>query len=103
MRAADEEDGAPLSRILPRALMVPPGIPEFMTRERTVAAGACELEGRAWSGHAEIAGVEVRVDGGEWKPATIGAELGPWAWRGWRFTWDAKPGVHVLECRARDA
>ena len=34
----------------PRALMVPPGIPEFMTRVRTVDAGRVTIEGRAWSG-----------------------------------------------------
>jgi len=102
MRASEDDAGAPLSRMLPRALMIPPGIPEFMTRERTVAAGACELAGRAWSGHAAIAGVEVRVDDGDWQAATLGGELGPWAWRGWRFTWDATPGAHVLACRARD-
>ena len=25
-----------------------------------------------------------------------------WAWRGWRFDWEATPGDHVLCCRARD-
>ena len=42
-------------------------------------------------------------DGG----ATWGeAELDPlesrWAWRGWRFRWDARPGEYVLGSRARD-
>ena len=51
----DEDDkGTPLSRILPRALMVPPGLPEFPTRERMLAAGPCPLEGRAWSGWAPM-------------------------------------------------
>jgi hypothetical protein len=70
-----------------------------------VQAGACEVVGRAWSGAAELAGVDVSTDGGEtWAPAVLdGAALGRWAWRGWRFAWDAEPGAHEVCCRARDA
>src|SRR5205823_1372766 len=42
--------GEPYSRMKPRALMVPPGVPEFMSRRRFVRAGRVRLEGRAWSG-----------------------------------------------------
>ncbi|HWJ31465.1 MAG TPA: sulfite oxidase [Gaiellaceae bacterium] len=103
---ADEEDaGVPLQRIRPRALMVPPGIPEFMTRSRTVDAGRVTIEGRAWSGHAPVQAVDFSADGGaSWAPAELGTdELGRWAWRGWSHVWDATPGEHVLACRARDA
>ena len=93
-----------LSRIQARALMVPPGIPEFLTRSRIVPAGRCELEGRAWSGEAPIAGVEVSTDGGEtWGEAELEPDsLGRWAWRTWRFLWDAAPGEYELCCCARD-
>ena len=37
--------GAPVTRMLPRALMVPPGIPDFMTRGRFVAAGVAHPRG----------------------------------------------------------
>ncbi|HEV2815154.1 MAG TPA: molybdopterin-dependent oxidoreductase, partial [Solirubrobacteraceae bacterium] len=50
MRAHEDDPGAPVSRIEPRALMVPPGIPDFMTRHRFVEPGPTTLEGRAWSG-----------------------------------------------------
>ena len=105
MRHDEDEPGEPVTTIAPRALMVPPGIPEFLTRSRVVAAGPCEIVGRAWSGEAEIAGVEVSTDGGEtWAAAELGdATLGRWAWRSWRFTWTAEPGEHELCCRARDA
>ena len=45
------------------------------------------------------------MDGGEtWAPAELGdASLGRWAWRSWRFSWDAEPGEYELCCRARDA
>jgi sulfane dehydrogenase subunit SoxC len=100
-----EELGVPVSRIQPRALMLPPGIPEFLSRARILPAGRSVLEGRAWSGEAEVAGVEVSTDDGEtWGDADLEADyLGRWAWRSWSFPWDAKPGEHVLSCRARDA
>ena len=104
-RATDDDAGVPLQRIQPRALMVPPGIPEFMTRGRTVDAGRIAIEGRAWSGHAPIEAVEFSDDAGRsWTPAQLEADgLGRWAWRGWSCVWDATPGEHVLACRARDA
>ena len=102
----DEDDiGIPLQRILPRSLMVPPGIPEFMTRERTVDAGTVSIEGRAWSGHAQIEAVEVSDDdGATWTPARVEPpELGKFAWQRWTFDWHATTGERVLACRARDA
>ena len=104
LRSAEGEEGEPLSRMLPRALLVPPGIPEFMTRERTVVAGMHLLEGRAWSGHAPIASVEVSDDGGgSWWPAALDPPtLGPHAWRRFSTEWSATPGRRILACRARD-
>jgi DMSO/TMAO reductase YedYZ molybdopterin-dependent catalytic subunit len=103
-RLDEDDEGTPLSRILPRALMIPPGLPDFPTRERTLAAGPCTIEGRAWSGWAPIEGVEVSTDGGaSWTEAELDeAPVSRWAWRGWRYAWDATPGEHVLCCRARD-
>jgi sulfane dehydrogenase subunit SoxC len=104
LRQDPDEQGVPLSRMAPRALMVPPGIPDFMSRARTVAAGTVAVTGRAWSGQAPVAGVEVSVDGGvTWDAASRDPEeLGPWAWRGWSYAWHAVPGTYVLCCRARD-
>ncbi len=105
VRLEEDEEGEPLERIRPRALMVPPGIPDFPSRIRFVRAGPCPIEGRAWSGEADLAGVEVSTDGGEtWAEAELGeATLGRWAWRSWSFEWSATPGEHELCCRARDA
>ncbi|HLE99372.1 MAG TPA: sulfite oxidase [Gaiellaceae bacterium] len=104
-RQEEDELGEPITRIAPRALMIPPGIPEFASRSRVVTAGPCDLRGRAWSGVCEIAGVDVSTDGGTtWHQADLGQEsLGRWAWRSWSFTWDAEPGEYELCCRARDA
>jgi len=104
-RQHEDEPGEPIMRMAPRSLMIPPGIPEFLSRSRVVEAGPCELRGRAWSGESEIAGVEVSTDGGvTWQEAALAdGALGRWAWRSWRFTWDAEPGEYQLCCRARDA
>jgi sulfane dehydrogenase subunit SoxC len=105
VRFDEDEAGEPITTIAPRSLMVPPGIPEFLSRERVVEPGPCEITGRAWSGAAEIASVDVSTDGGRtWGAAELGdAALGRWAWRSWRFTWSAETGAHELCCRARDA
>jgi DMSO/TMAO reductase YedYZ molybdopterin-dependent catalytic subunit len=103
LRQAEDEEGVPLDRMQPRSLMAPPGVPDFMTRDRTVAAGEVVLEGRAWSGLAPVDRVEVSTDGGDtWTPAELEPAGEPWAWRGWSFRWNAEPGEHVLCCRARD-
>jgi DMSO/TMAO reductase YedYZ molybdopterin-dependent catalytic subunit len=97
-------DDVPVTRMLPRALMVPPGIPEFLSRERFVSEGPHTLIGRAWSGHGEIVRVEVSGDGGAtWTDAALDPPLGEHAWRGWRADWRAGPGEHELLCRATDA
>jgi DMSO/TMAO reductase YedYZ molybdopterin-dependent catalytic subunit len=105
VRGEEGEEGEPITTIAPRSLMVPPGMPEFLSRARVVSAGQCRIEGRAWSGGAEIVGVDVSADGGAtWSSAELGpASLGPRAWRSWSFVWDAVPGEHELCCRARDA
>jgi DMSO/TMAO reductase YedYZ molybdopterin-dependent catalytic subunit len=103
MRGQPDEAGVPVTRILPRALMIPPGIPEFLTRSRLVMPGPTELEGRAWSGWGPVARVEVSVDGDRWAEAELGRALGPDAWAPWRFGWNAEPGEHELACRATDA
>ena len=104
-RSEDDEAAEPVSRIMPRSLMVPPGIPDFLTRRRFVDAGRCLLEGRAWSGWGEIERVEVSVDGGStWNDAALGEPAPPFAWRGWSCVWEAwEAGEYVLCSRATDA
>lgn len=99
-----DEPGEPVSRIRPRALLEPPGFPDFMERVRVVDAGRLMLRGRAWSGSAEITRVEVSTDGGEtWQDADLGPVAGRWAWRSWTFVWTAdSPGATQLCCRATD-
>ena len=103
VRQEEDEEGEPLTRIAPRALMVPPGIPEYLTRERIVEPGRCTIEGRAWSGWGAIAGVDVSDDGETWHAATLGAAESQWSWTPWTFVWEpGASGRYELLCRARD-
>ncbi|MBA2945226.1 sulfite oxidase [Streptomyces sp. PSKA28] len=111
-RESPDDLGDPVTRISPRALMIPPGFPDFMSRTRVVRPGTVKLEGRAWSGHAPVTKVEVSTDDGEsWQEAELPLPESPdgddgragWAWRSWRTTWTATPGTHVLSARATDA
>jgi sulfane dehydrogenase subunit SoxC len=103
----DEDDpGAPVTRMVPRALMVPPGVPDFITRERTVAAGGgLTVVGRAWSGRGPVTEVAFSADGGEsWRTAALGEPAGRAGWCGWSIDWTAPgPGRYELCCRATDA
>jgi len=100
----DGEPGEPVTRMLPRSLMVPPGVPDFMTRTRHLDPGPTKLTGRAWSGKGSIEAVEVSTDGGAtFNAAVLDPASGPSMWRGWSFTWDATPGEHVLSSRAMDS
>lgn len=104
LRAHEDDAGTALTRIAPRALMIPPGHPEFLSRDRLLDAGPIELRGRAWSGSAPITRVELSTDGGgTWSDAEVGDPPAPFAWCGWSIRWDAQPGRHELRARATDA
>jgi DMSO/TMAO reductase YedYZ molybdopterin-dependent catalytic subunit len=99
-----DDPGEAVSRMRVRSLLIPPGIPDFLTRRRVVRAGPVELRGRAWSGDGPIVRVEVSVDGGAaWAPAEVDAPAHRYAWQAWRFAWRAAPGAYELRCRATDA
>ena len=93
--------GAPCTRMRVNSLMVPPGIPDFYTRNRVVAAGAIPISGRAWSGAGHIDRVELAVDG-VWRDAVVERRQFEHAWQAWHAAWEARPGEHELACRATD-
>jgi DMSO/TMAO reductase YedYZ molybdopterin-dependent catalytic subunit len=96
--------GEAVDFIRARALMIPPGIPDFMTRDRLVNSGAVTLTGKAWAGRAHVSRVEVSVDGGStWSEAQLDESASPYAWTSWTFLWHATPGAHLLHVRASDA
>jgi DMSO/TMAO reductase YedYZ molybdopterin-dependent catalytic subunit len=67
-----------------------------------VSAGTVRVGGIAWAQHTGIERVEVRVDGGDWAEATLGADPSIDTWVQWVWEWDATPGAHVLAVRATD-
>jgi DMSO/TMAO reductase YedYZ molybdopterin-dependent catalytic subunit len=105
-RQREDEPGRAVTLMRVRALMAPPGLADFHTRERKVGQGPVPLQGRAWSGSHPVVRVEVSDDdGATWRDAELDAEeRGRWAWREWRFTWEPRsPGRYILCCRATDA
>jgi DMSO/TMAO reductase YedYZ molybdopterin-dependent catalytic subunit len=66
-------------------------------------AGTRQIAGVAWAQHKGIDAVEVRVDGGPWQQARLGAVPGIDTWRQWVLDWDATTGNHTIEARATDA
>jgi DMSO/TMAO reductase YedYZ molybdopterin-dependent catalytic subunit len=98
-----DESGTPVTRIEPRALLVPPGSPDFMSRTRLVRSGVHLLEGRAWSGWGRVTRVEVSEDDGRtWWPAELEDPVARHAWQRFAVTWQADPGEHLLRVRAED-
>ena len=69
---------------------------------KSVPAGRIPIAGVAWAQSVGIAGVEVRIDDGEWQPATLAAPVNDDTWVQWYLEWDATPGTHRLSVRAID-
>jgi DMSO/TMAO reductase YedYZ molybdopterin-dependent catalytic subunit len=74
-------------------------VPAKVTR----SDGQYRIIGAAWG--APIAAVEVQIDGGLWRPATIDrSEEAEFAWKVWSLDWaDASAGEHAVTARAIDA
>ena len=104
-RRVQGETGEPVTRMLPRALMVPPGVPDFMSRTRFVEPSTQKIEGRAWSGRGVVTRVDFSADGGAtWTEAALGQPLSDHAWRPWKINWEANtPGAYQLSARATDS
>lgn len=97
------DKGTFITRIFPRSLIVPPGIPDE-SRQRHIHPGRIKIIGRAWSGYAPIKRVEVSNDGGEsWRDAELFQPHNVHAWQKFQFDWEARPGVWRLMSRASDA
>jgi DMSO/TMAO reductase YedYZ molybdopterin-dependent catalytic subunit len=68
-----------------------------------VARGPVTFGGVAWAQNRGVRAVEVRIDGGDWQPAALGASYSNETWRLWSFDWQATgPGPHTITVRATD-
>jgi DMSO/TMAO reductase YedYZ molybdopterin-dependent catalytic subunit len=69
-----------------------------------VKAGKVTVSGIAWDGGYGIRTVEVSADGGKtWTGATLGQDLGRFAFRPWSRVFDARPGKSTVVARATNA
>jgi len=102
-RTAKDPNAVPLEQLPVRALMAPPGAPEFVSRTRCVAPGKVHIEGRAWAGAVDLDRVEFSTDNGRsWELAVLGSKNGVFGWAPWHFDWDAVEGTYILCVRAFD-
>jgi sulfite dehydrogenase len=66
-----------------------------------VKPGNNTVSGLAWDGGYGITGVEASTDGGRtWSAATLGEDLGRYAFRPWSFAFKAKPGRNTVMINA---
>ena len=70
---------------------------------QSLTAGPVTVAGVAWQQHVGIEAVEVQVDDGPWKPATLATAISDDTWVQWRYDWDATSGGHTLRVRATAA
>lgn len=68
----------------------------------TVKAGKRAIAGVAWAPTRGISKVEIRIDKGPWRAATLGPALAKTTWRQWWIDWEAKPGAATISVRATD-
>ena len=69
----------------------------------TLPADKPVIAGVAWAQHRGIRKVEVQVDDGEWKEATLATDGGIDLWRQWSLRYDGPAGLHTARVRATDA
>lgn len=96
------DPGRPVSSMRVKSLMCPPGIPDWTTRFRYLAAGHVTITGRAWSGDGTPIETVEFYNGLHWQNAELTPPQGQYDWTRWAVEWHARPGEHVLSCRATD-
>jgi len=99
-RFASQEnpETTPITEILVNSLITSP-----MNGARLERGKRAELAGKAWDNGAGIAAVEVSVDGRRsWREATLGRDLGRFAWREFRMPLDTSHAASItIAVRAR--
>ena len=90
-------DLRPVEAMLVKSLITSP-------HDGGMVSGTSIVQGVAWTGEGRIVSVEVSADEGRtWSRARLTGDDVPYAWRMWAYDWrPARPGSHVLLCRATD-
>ena len=87
------------------SLILPPGVPDLLTRHRFLAPGKTILKGTAWSGFNTIKKVEISVDNLKtWKDSKLIHNFkDKYAWVHWEYNWNPiNEGEYVIASRAYD-
>ena len=91
----------PITQMLVNSLIVSP-----LSGARLPRGAPAQLSGKAWDGGAGIEAVEVSVDGRRsWRIATLGKDLGRFAWREFRMPIDTSRAGRIefaVRARSRD-
>ena len=69
----------------------------------SIPTGTYTFAGLAWAPDRGIARVEVQVDEGDWREASMSTPISDTTWLQWRVDWDATAGDHRVRVRATDA
>ena len=93
----ETETNTPITEMVVNSL-----ITNLYPGQRFAANQTIDVKGVAWDGGFGIATVEVSQDGGKsWRPAQLGADLGRFAWRQWRYIVPAaRPGQYTVMAKA---
>lgn len=82
----------------------PMDVKSIIARAVKLPNGSVRLTGAAWGDGTPIKSVEVKIDGGEWKPAKIDrSPRDKYTWRFFSYDWkNPEPGEHTIVSRAMD-
>ncbi|WP_367322472.1 sulfite oxidase [Streptomyces sp. HUAS ZL42] len=89
----------PVTAIRVKSMITAPAAGATLRRGAAIA-----IRGRAWSGGGvPVERVQVRIDEGSWRDATLEPATGPYAWTAWSLPWaPLRAGPHRLTARATD-
>jgi DMSO/TMAO reductase YedYZ molybdopterin-dependent catalytic subunit len=102
----EQRDGLPTQLLPITENAVKAQIARPALREIVPANEDYRIYGAAWAGEADVARVDLSVDGGaSWHEARLLGEAQRYAWRFWEYRWrtPAQSGRHTLMARATDS
>ena len=92
----ETEVNTPITEMVVNSVIVTPG-----EGQRFAPGAMVETTGLAWDGGYGIAAVEISTDGGaNWRPATLGADGGRFAFRPWSYRFQAARGNEKIMAKA---
>jgi len=83
----------------------PIDVKSIVARALRLRDGSVRFQGAAWTDGTPLDSVEVKIDDGPWRPATLDTSHGAkYAWSFFRIDWTSPAaGEHTVVARARDA